>query len=354
MVKFTFSFHSLLTVVALAGTLTGLPRHCVAQVAAPEVAAPTRPVAPTAHPVTVRTQQWLKATLAQRVRLAEELGEEGARAFAKAKSWQPIFDGTRRSIPQGVDQVYRGAKGLTHVIEAKGGSGQLGHAYGHPQASPDWAVEAAKRTIRSSRASAAEKAAAEAVLKAAAKGKLHVHVVRTSHVLGEPATAVLQQSARTSETASRLAQSAVDDLAKAAAQVTEDTGRLAKDASRVAPKGSGTALRTVAKGALLVGVAVDTGFRVNDGIETERRFEAGEISVHEREIAHAKNVAGMAGGWGGAIAGGKIGAIGGAAGGSCIAPGPGTAIGGVVGGVAGGAAGYFGGEAAAETTASMP
>ncbi len=96
---------------------------------------------------------------------------------------------------------------------------------------------------------------------------------------------------------------------------------------------------------------MDVALRVRDGIETEERFAAGEITSQEREVAHARNAAGMAGGWAGAWAGAELGAAGGAAAGTAVAPGPGTAIGGVVGGVAGGFAGYFAGEAAATAAA---
>jgi hypothetical protein len=253
------------------------------------------------------------------------------------------MDGTKRGIPQGIDQVYRGSNGLIHAIEAKGGTSQLGHAYGHPQGSSEWAVESGKRVLRSPNATAAEKAGAEAVLQAAAKRKLCVHVIRTSHVLGEPTAAVLQQSVQTSGAASNLAKTAVDGMGKMVAESGDEIARAAK--------GSGTITKTVTKGAVVVGVVVDAGFRVNEGIATERRFESGEISVQQREVAHAKNLAGMAGGWGGAVAGAKLGAVGGGAAGSCVAPGPGTAVGGVAGGVAGGIVGYVGGEAAAESAA---
>lgn len=145
-----------------------------------------------------RQQLWLNATLGQRVRIAEQLGEEGAREFARAKGWRPIFDGRGRTIPQGLDQVYQGRLRRVHVVEAKGGMGQLGRAYGHPQGSAEWAVKAADRTIRSSKVSLAERKGAQAVLKAASRGYLRVHVVRTSHVLGEPRAVVLEQTVRTS------------------------------------------------------------------------------------------------------------------------------------------------------------
>jgi hypothetical protein len=284
------------------------------------------------------------------VKLAEQLGDEGARTFAKAKAWTPVFDGTGRGLVQGPDQVYLGSDDLVHVIEAKGGSGQLGQAYGHPQGSSEWSVEAAKKVLRHSNATEAEQRGAQLILEAAAKGKLQVHVVRTSHVLGEPTVAVLEQTVKCSDDAARLAQSALDDIARAATHGIDDAARAADDVARAAAEGS-TVAKTVAKVALPVAVAVDAGLRVREGVETEQRFAAGEITLQQREVAHARNAAGMAGGWAGAWAGAELGAAGGAAAGTAVAPGPGTAIGGVVGGVAGGVAGYFGGEAAAAAAA---
>ncbi|MCR4412046.1 MAG: hypothetical protein NUV77_06420 [Thermoguttaceae bacterium] len=344
-------YHTILTAAVVVGAALGIDRDCTAQTATPEVASPSSSTDAAAQPGTLRQQEWLKATPDQRVRIAEEIGERGARRFAEAKGWEPILDGTEKTIPQGFDQVYRGADGIVHVVEAKGGSSQLGHAYGYPQGSSEWAVEAAKRTLRSTKASAAEKTAAKAVLEAAAAGKLQVHVVHTGHVLGEPTAAVLKQTVGTTRAASKAAQSAVDDLMKAAAQSSDDAARTTLRLSRTATKPGATALKTAAKGAVVVGAAVDAGLRISDAADTERRYTAGQITEQEREIAHARNVAGMAGGWTGAAAGAKLGAFGGGVAGSWVAPGLGTAIGGAAGGVSGGIAGYFGGEAAAEAAA---
>jgi hypothetical protein len=299
---------------------------------------------------TARQQAWLRASINERVKLAERLGDDGARAFAKVKGWTPVFDGVERGVIQGPDQVYRAADDVVHVIEAKGGTGQLGRAYGYVQGSSEWAVESARRVLRNPAASKAERRGAALVLEAASNGNLQVHVVRTSHVLGEPTAAVLEQTVRGTDEAARLAASGLDDLGRNAAQIVDDVARAADDTARAVSTG-GTVLRTAAKVAVPIAVAVDGGLRISGGVQTERRFNAGDISQGEREVAHAKNVAGMAGGWGGAVAGAKIGAMGGSAAGSAVAPGPGTAVGGVVGGIAGGVAGYIGGEAAAETAA---
>ena len=101
------------------------------------------------------------------------------------------------------------------------------------------------------------------------------------------------------------------------------------------------------------GVAIDAGMRVIDGSETERRFEAGEISGRERTVAHGRNAAGMAGGMAGAYAGAEAGTAGGAAIGTFFCPGVGTAIGGFLGGLAGGIGGYFAGDATAAAAAEV-
>jgi hypothetical protein len=339
-----------LAIVVMAGGILSVPHDALAQSAASEVATSTNGLGEINTTATPRQQAWLQASIDQRARLAEKLGDEGTRVFAKAKGYESIFDGTKRALAQGPDQVYRGAAGVVHVFESKGGSGQLGYAYGYAQGTPEWAVESAQQVLRSSKATPAEKLGAEAVLQAAAKGKLQVHVVRTSHVLGEPSLAVLEQSLRSTERSASLARTAINNLARVSVQGTDDVARGIKSAARVAAASS-PALKTTAKAAVVVGVAVDATLRVNDGIETEHQFATGKISQEEREVAHAKNAAGMVGGWTGAFAGAKVGAAGGGAAGSFVAPGAGTAVGAAVGGAAGGVAGYFAGEAAAETAA---
>ncbi len=301
-----------------------------------------------ASTATARQLDWINSSIAQRVKLSEQLGEDGARAFATEKDWKPILEGTRKALAQGPDQVYHGGNGKIHVIEAKGGSGQLGRGYGYSQGSPEWAVESAKRVLRHPGTTAAEREAAGAILQAAANGSLEVHIVRTSHVLGEPTAAVLERTARCSGDATRLAKAAIADSASASDQVVCGTAKTADDLARTASASSKTALKVVAKAAVPIAAAVDVGLRVQEGMATERQFAAGMISAQDREVAHGKNVAGMVGGWGGAMAGAEVGAYGGAAAGTVVAPGPGTTVGALAGGVAGGVAGYVGGEAAAE------
>ena len=323
------------------------------------------PAAGAATSATSRQQAWLNASINERVLLAEDLGEEGGRAFAKAKGWTTVYDGESWSMVHGPDQVYRSADDTIHMIEAKGGSGQLGTGYGHLQGSSEWAVESAKRVLRSQ--TATERRGAQAVVEAAAKGKLEVHVVRTSHTLGEPHVAKLEQTTKCSEQASKTAREALaavaksanktlqeasmasDDAARAAddvARLGDDVARSADDVARATSRSSGL---VAGAPAILVpaGIAIDAGMRVVDSIETEQQFEAGVISGRERTVAHGRNAAGMAGGMAGAYAGVEAGTAGGAAIGTFFCPGIGTAVGGFVGGLTGGIGGYFAGDAVA-------
>lgn len=358
------SFHCVLLVSIFIAPFVAVIDVAHAQALAEPAAVTTVPSS-----VTPRQQTWLSGSINERVLLAEELGEEGGRAFAKAKGWETLYDGKSWSMVHGPDQVYRGADDTVHLIEAKGGSGQLGKGYGHAQGTSEWAVESTKRVLRSLTATEAERRGAEAVLEAATKGTLEVHVVRTTHTLGEPHVAKLEQTVKCSEQASAMAREAASGVAKATAktikkvaEASDDAARMADDvtragddllrssddvaraaahSSKVAPKGSPLASLGPAV------VVLDGGMRVVDGIETERQFEAGEISGKERVIAHSRNAAGMAGGLSGAYVGYEAGAVGGATIGTFICPGIGTAIGGFLGGLLGGVGGYSAGDAAA-------
>ena len=268
-----------------------------------------------------------------------------------------MFDGVGRTIAQGPDQVYRGVDDVIHVIEAKGGTSPLSGAFGHAQGTPEWAVESAKNVLHSNKAAAAEKAAAREVLKAASQGKLTVHVVRTKHLLGEPTAAVLEQSMNCTDEAATLARAAIARTAKpfqatskASVQVTDDVARSTDDVARAGSKAGSKLVRSATKGAVVVGAVVDVGFRAKDAVDVEKEYQAGTITMQQREVAHVKNAAGMAGGWGGALVGAKVGALGGGAVGTACG-GVGAPVGAAVGGVAGGVAGYIGGEAAAEAAA---
>jgi hypothetical protein len=302
--------------------------------------------------MSIRQSQWLQASLEERVRLAEHLGEEGAEAFAAKKDYKPLLRNGDKVLRQGFDQVYRAKDGSIVVIEAKGGTSAISRAYGCQQGTPAWAVQAAKSVAESSKASAAEKEAAKLVLDAARSGNLTIQVVRTRHVLGEPVVAVLESTLKVGQTESKIAATMLEEL-EVGTKAAQSAGQAVKTAEGASKAATGAStLSKVGKTAGVIGIAIDGGIRIHSAIETERKFERGEISDKDRELAHAKNAAGMAGGWCGAIAGAKLGATGGAAVGSAVAPGPGTAVGATVGGAAGGVAGYFGGEAVAEKAAT--
>ena len=56
---------------------------------------------------TPRQTEWLSATIDQRVKIAEQIGEEGGCGIAAAKGYEPILDGTMKTLRQGPDWVGR-------------------------------------------------------------------------------------------------------------------------------------------------------------------------------------------------------------------------------------------------------
>jgi hypothetical protein len=299
--------------------------------------------APPTSAMTTRQREWLKSTISERVRLAERLGEEGARAFAKKKGYAPLLMKADKVLVQGLDQVWRAKDGTIVVLEAKGGTSAIGRGYGCQQGTPEWAVQAAKRVAASPKASAAEKQAARLVLEAARDGRLTVQVVRTRHVLGEPVAAVLESTLKAGQSEGKAAAAMLEEtvVATKAARAVARMGTSA-EATGKAVAGAST-LAKVGKAAGVVGVAVDGAIRVNAAVETEKKYQAGELTGKERVTAHAKNAAGMAGGLGGAWVGAKGGAAAGGAVGAFFG-GVGAPIGAVIGGGVGAVGGYFGGE----------
>lgn len=288
----------LLLCVGISGTGILSPAPVSAQVAAQEVVA--QPTPGTAAGPTSQRQAWLSATPEQRVKIAEELGEEGARLMAKKQGWQPLVDGLSKSIPQGPDQIYSAADGTIHVVEAKGGSGQLGQAYGYPQGTPEWAVKSCERLLRSAKSSSGDREAAREVLEAASQKRLQVHVVRTSHVLGEPSFPVIEQTLGCTDEAARLAKAALGGARgqvpvpsfPSPAQRMANTALggslrqeavVAEEAAAGGARAGSRALRTVTKGAIVVGVGVDAGLRLHEGLKIEERFRQGEFTQEERE-----------------------------------------------------------------------
>lgn len=301
-------------------------------------------------------------------RIAEEIGERGAKDFAQNRGWDPILTKAEKSAghPQGFDQVWQGNDGKIHVIEAKGGESYLSTGKSGTQGTTEWCVKAAEKTLKNHAATEAEKSAARTVLKAASNGNLDIYVVQTPHVQGAAGNTVCKEVGECTQEATRLSrnlmsrntaqsfESGAEVFSRNASYSVETVGKGVSKTAKSATQ-SLTKASTAVEMAAGVGLAVDAGLRAKDAYDTEQRYRNGEIDNHERVVSHVKNGAGMAGGWGGAAAGGYAGATGGAAAGAAVGsvvPVVGTAIGGAVGGAIGGVGGaiggYFFGEKAAE------
>jgi hypothetical protein len=126
------------------------------------------------------------------------------------------------------------------------------------------------------------------VLEAARKGKLVVQVVRTKHVLGEPLAAVLESSLKVGAVESKTAATMLEGLSSTVKTPKSGTTRTVAGGA----KSTTTTIAKVGKAAGVAGAVVDGGFRVASAVETERKFQRGEISNEERVTAHAKNAAG--------------------------------------------------------------
>ena len=103
-----------------------------------------------------------------RQRIAEEMGEMGARAFAQKANYVPIYLG----VPgkgRGFDQVYKFGKQII-VVEAKGGSSPLKVYRGYLQGTPKYTLAVAQEISTSKTTSTSAKQAAEAVKKAYKEG----------------------------------------------------------------------------------------------------------------------------------------------------------------------------------------
>lgn len=159
---------------------------------------------------TQKQQVYLGASLNERIRISEEIGEAGAEAFARSKGLSPLLLESQKSNIHGPDQIWTDSRGRIYVIEAKGGTGALKTGYGFTQGSAEYAVAASKELLKRAGSSAAERAGAAAVLKAALEGRMTVWVVRTPHSLGEPLGSILEKEAGCSK--------AVEGLARAAAK----------------------------------------------------------------------------------------------------------------------------------------
>jgi hypothetical protein len=295
--------------------------------------------------------KWMDASIYERTRLAEDIGEAGAKRFAATKGWVSILEQSDKGIQQGFDQVYRSSDGMVHVVEAKGGTSPIGTGYGHPQGTSEWAVGAAKATLKNHAVTETEKQAAQVVIEAAAKGKLNVHVIRTPHVLGEAGIPILKSMEKTSPEAIRLAKEFISSTntpvirSVATAPKSNVTSTVVNSADDVARTATvlGKTAKVVSTVAVPVTVAVEVGTRGYTSYRTEQDYADGKIDNHQRVENHAENVGGSVGGVTGAVAGAEVGAIVGASVGSVV-PVVGNVVGGIVGGVVGGIGGYFGGD----------
>src|SRR2546423_52443 len=84
-------------------------------------------------------------------------------------------------------------------------------------------------------------------------------------------------------------------------RTAQAANRAAKSAEAASMAVTGASrLSKVGKAAGVVGVAVDGAIRVKSAVETEKKYQAGDLTGEERVTAHAKNASGMAGGLGGA------------------------------------------------------
>ena len=125
-----------------------------------------------------------------RQRIAEEIGEMGARRFAQQANYVPIYLGMPGK-GRGFDQVYQFGKQII-VVEAKGGNSPLKVYRGYLQGTPKYTLAVAKEILTSKTASKAAKQAAKAVIKAYREGRLVVQASHTSHVYGKPGSTTVQ------------------------------------------------------------------------------------------------------------------------------------------------------------------
>ena len=305
--------------------------------------------------------EWQQSSIQNRILISEKIGEDGAKAFASMRGYEPILNNADKAIRQGFDQVYRAKDGSIVVIEAKGGTSPIGRAYGCEQGTPEWAVKAAKHITENSKASVLEKETAKMVLDAAKNGNLTTLVVRTKHILGQPYAAVLESTMKAGEAESKLAKSILEEIKPVSnpkpfpttsARVPDKTVKPVKPAPTTTSndKGSldkistsGQLLKTVTKGLLVIDVAYDVNEIWNESKNKAEQYSNGSITQQQREIAQAKNVGGGVGGLTGGIYGAGAGAEGGAVIGSFFGP-VGTAVGGFAGGFVGGVTGAIVGD----------
>lgn len=140
-------------------------------------------------------------------RIAEEIGERGARDFAQKQGWDPLLTKADKSAghPQGFDQVWRSSDGKIHVVEAKGGESYLSTGRFGTQGTTEWCVKAAEKTLKNHAATEAEKSVARTVIEAASKGELDIYVLQTPHIQGAAGTTVCKGMEECTQEATRQA-----------------------------------------------------------------------------------------------------------------------------------------------------
>ncbi len=136
---------------------------------------------------------WVSASLSDRVRLAERIGNEGATRYATKRGLAELLGSRGRNISQGPDFVYLSSNRV-RVIEAKGGSSQPKWTYGSRQGTNINTIRSAKFVLKSAQANQAEKRMAALIIRAAQKNRLETGVVKTPHVSGRPEFPRLQGS----------------------------------------------------------------------------------------------------------------------------------------------------------------
>jgi len=219
--------------------------------------------------------EWEEASrsgnIAAKRRIAEKIGEEGAKRYAAEQGWKPLLSHADKGIPQGLDQVYRGSGGTIYVLEAKGGNSPLGNAYGHRQGTIEWTLESATRTLNSNRATEKEKQAARVVLDAARRGKLGVGVVRTPHDRGIPGSLILESMIR--------------------ADKKTVSGLRVPTTVQITGKAASTTSRLLGRSVPAIGI----GLIAYDTYSTEYRYRVGELDSDIRTGKHVTNASVLGG-----------------------------------------------------------
>jgi len=140
-------------------------------------------------------REYLAASINERSRWAEKIGEQGRARFAAERGWTPLLGSRNRGIKQGPDSVYWDPRsGRVRVLEAKGGTSQVKRGYESWQDKNTYSIRAAERLLRSSNATKPAKVGAARVIVAAQqRGGLATGVVRTDHVYGKHGAPTLEK-----------------------------------------------------------------------------------------------------------------------------------------------------------------